>query len=330
MDFGNVLKRAWEIIWKFKVLWIFGILASCGQASGTSGGNSGVRYSGEGSNISPQIEQWFASLSPGLVALLIVVAIIIVLILVVIAILLGTVGRVGLIRGTMKADQGAQRLTFGELWKEGLVYFWRVFGLNLLIFVLLAGAIVVLSIIGIVLTVGTLGIFAICMLPLICLIIPVMWAIYVIIEQANIALVVENLSITEAIKRGWQVVLDNIGSMIVMSLILIIGISLIGGAVIGLPLLAVAAPAISGVAVGTAVSIRNGLVATGVLFLIYLPFLLLLSGILRAYTSSAWTLTFLRLTHKPVPTMPPTPIIPASPEIPQSPAPPEAPLPPSA
>jgi hypothetical protein len=29
-NFGEVLTRAWQIIWKHKVLWVFGILASCG------------------------------------------------------------------------------------------------------------------------------------------------------------------------------------------------------------------------------------------------------------------------------------------------------------
>jgi hypothetical protein len=299
MDFGYVLKRAWEIIWKFKVLWIFGILASCGQASGSSGGNSGYRFSSQNGNVTSPIEQFFARLDPTIIALLIAIAIIVVLALIVIAILLGTVGRIGLIRGTMKAEQGAERLTFGELWHDGLTYFWRVFGLNLLIGVFIFLAIVILTIFGVVLTIGTLGIFALCLLPLICLIVPVFWAVYVIVEQANIALVVENLGITKAIERGWQVVLDNIGSMIVMSLILILGVSLIGGAIIGLPLLAVAAPAIAGVAIGTSNAIWNGLIVSGIFFIVYLPFLLLLSGVLRAYTTSAWTLTYLRLTHKP-------------------------------
>jgi hypothetical protein len=301
MDFGYILKRAWEIIWKFKVLWIFGILASCGQASRSSAGNSGYRFASQETNFSPQIEQFFARLNPGISALLIAIALIIILALIVIAILLATVGRVGLIRGTMKAEQGAERLTFGELWKEGLAYFWRVFGLNLLIGVIIFLAIVILTILGVVLTIGTLGIFILCLVPLTCLFIPVAWAVSVIVEQANVALVVENLDIIDAIKRGWQVVWDNIGNMIVMSLILLLGVSLIGGAIIGLPLLIVVAPAIAGVAAGTTVAIRNGLIFSGLLFIVYLPVLLLLSGILRAYTSSAWTLTYLRLTHKPSP-----------------------------
>jgi hypothetical protein len=143
-----------------------------------------------------------------------------------------------------------------------------------------------------------------------------MWAVSVIVEQANVALVVENLSITEAIKRGWQVVLDNIGNMIVMSLILILGVSLIGGAIIGLPFLIVVAPAAAGWVSGTSEAIRNGLIASGLLFIVYLPVLLLLSGILRAYTSSAWTLTYLRLTHKPSPQQLEVPVAPVNYEAP--------------
>jgi hypothetical protein len=79
MDFGYVLKRAWEIIWKFKVLWIFGILASCGQASGSGGSNSGYRFSSQESNFSPQIERFFNQLNPAIIALLIALGIFIVL-----------------------------------------------------------------------------------------------------------------------------------------------------------------------------------------------------------------------------------------------------------
>jgi hypothetical protein len=159
MDFGYVLKRAWEIIWKFKVLWIFGILASCGQASGSSGSNSGFRFSNQGGNVSPQIESFFARLSPATIALLIALVILAVLVLIIIAILLGTVGRVGLIRGTMKAEQGAERLTFGELWRDGLAYFWRVFGLNLLIGVIILVVVLALFIPVAILTGITFGLF---------------------------------------------------------------------------------------------------------------------------------------------------------------------------
>jgi hypothetical protein len=300
MDFGYVLKRGWEIIWKFKVLWIFGILASCGQASGSSASNSGYRFSYHDTNISPQVEQFFNRLNPAIITILAIIAIVVSIVLVILIVLLGTVGKVGLIRGTVKAEQGAERLTFGELWRDGLTYFWRVFGLNLLIGLVIMFALLALFVLGIILTIGTLGIFLVCLIPLLCLLVPVMWVVSVIIEQANVALVVENLSITEAIKRGWQVAWNYIVTMLVMSLILILGASIIGGVLIGLPLLVVAAPAAVGAATGTTEAIRNGLLVSGLLFIVYLPVLLLLSGILQSYISSAWTLTYLRLTTKPL------------------------------
>jgi hypothetical protein len=299
MDYGYVLKRAWEIIWKFKILWIFGILASCGQASTSGGSNSGYRFSIQDRNLFPQWERFFNQPDPALVALMIGLGILFVLVVIVLAVLFGTIGRVGLIRGTLKAEQGAERLTFGELWREGLKYFWRVFGLNLLVGAVIFLAILVLFVPGIILTGITFGLFLLCCIPLMCLFVPLMWAVSVVIEQANIALVVENVGIFEAIKHGWRVVRDNLGSMIVMSLVLILGVGFIGGLIIGLPLLIVSAPALAGMISGTTDALRNGLIVSGVLFLIYLPFLLLLSGIVRSYTSSAWTLTYLRLTAQP-------------------------------
>jgi hypothetical protein len=299
MDYGYVLKRAWEIIWKFKVLWIFGILASCGQAASSGSSNSSYRFSSQDSNLFPQIDRFFAQPDPAIIALMIGFGIFFVLALIVVFILLGTIGRVGLIRGTMKAEQGADRLTFGELWRDGLKYFWRVFGLNLLVGVVIFLVILALFVPGVILTGITFGLFLICCIPLMCLIVPAIWAVAVVIEQANIALVVENLGIVNALKRGWGVVRNNFGSMIVMSLILFLGVGLIGSLVIGLPFIIISAPAFIGAFSGTTAALRNGMLISGLLFLVYLPVLLLLSGVLRSYTSSAWTLTYLRLTTSP-------------------------------
>ena len=299
MDYGYVLKRAWEIIWKFKVLWIFGILASCGQATGSSWSNSGYRFSSQKTELFPRIERFFTQPDPAIIALMVGLGIFFFLVLIVIFILLGTIGRVGMIRGAMKAEQGAERLTFGELWRDGLKYFWRVFGLNLLVGVIIFITILALFIPGVILTGLTFGLLLLCCIPLMCLFIPAMWAVAVVIEQANIALVVENLGIIDAIKHGWQVVRNNIGNMVVMSLILILGVGLLGSIVIGLPFIIISAPAFIGAFSGTADALRNGMLISGLLFLVYLPVLLLLSGVLRSYTSSAWTLTYLRLTAQP-------------------------------
>ena len=40
MDYGRVLTRAWEITWRWKILWILGFLAALGSGSGGGGSSS--------------------------------------------------------------------------------------------------------------------------------------------------------------------------------------------------------------------------------------------------------------------------------------------------
>ncbi len=37
MNHANVLKRAWEILWRYRALWIFGVIVALTATSGTSG-----------------------------------------------------------------------------------------------------------------------------------------------------------------------------------------------------------------------------------------------------------------------------------------------------
>lgn len=307
MDFGEVLSKAWRIIWKHKILWIFGILAGCGQAASSGGGNLGAQASNQNAMLPWRIQQFVSRVETWQWALIIAAILLFVLILIVIVVILGTVGWVGLIRGTQLAEQGAERLEFGQLFREGLKYFWRVFGLNLL--VVLAAIVVISALVlpGILLTVVTFGIFGVCMIPLICLLVPVAWAAAIWIEQSIVALVVEDIGIFAALKRAWGVCKSHLGEYLVMGLILVLGIGLLGGIVIGAPMALIVAPAFIGMALGTQTALRAGMIVAVLFFVAYLPILLVLSGILRAYISSAWTLTYLRLRGEPLAALPAEP-----------------------
>ena len=52
MDYGEILKKSWNITWKFKVLWLFGFLASCGKGGGGGGGGA-VEVEMEGHQTGP-------------------------------------------------------------------------------------------------------------------------------------------------------------------------------------------------------------------------------------------------------------------------------------
>jgi membrane-anchored glycerophosphoryl diester phosphodiesterase (GDPDase) len=303
-NFGEVLARAWQIVWRNKVLWVFGIFAACSRGGGGGPGGGGGGRTTPGENPLPQLEQYMNQLArwiednPWIIA----VMILLVLVFVVISIFFGTIGRIGLIRGTYQADTGAEHLTFGELFSNSTPYFWRVLGLSLLIFVITLIIFIPLALLGVAFTALTAGIGVLCLVPLICLLIPLGWALSVVIEQANAAIVVDDLGIGDGIRKGWEVVRNNIGTMILLALILFIG-SAVVGFIIAIPVAAATIPLLFGL------SAQNNTVGVALwpallCCAVYFPVLLVLNGIITAYMQSVWTLAYLRLT-RPAATTPP-------------------------
>ena len=293
-NFGEVLTRAWQNIWKHKVLWIFGILASCARGGGGGsggGGNSGYQTgSGDAPFSGGQIEQAMNQAGQYLEQhLWIILAIgIAIILLSFVFYALGMMGRVGLIKGTYKAENGAERLSFGEIWAESMPYFWRIFGLNFLIGLAFFIILVPLIVLGVV----TAGIGFVCLLPIICLLIPIGWILSIVIEQAQAAIVLEDLSMLDGFKRGWEIVKTNAMPTIVMSLILGIGSAIIG-VVIALPIIIAVALFIIGV--GVLQESLTPVYITLACCAMYLPVLIFFNGVLTAYIQSVWALTYMRL-----------------------------------
>ena len=296
-NFGEVLTRAWNITWKYKILWIFGILASCSRGSGGSSGSGGSRIWVEDTNsYSPfntgELERIFGAFGDWLTAnwWAIVLIILGVLLLVAISVFLGTIGRIGLIRGTLQAEEGAEKLSFGELFRGSMPYFWRVFGLTFLIGLISWLLILPFFLFGVL----TAGIGFLCILPLICLLIPVSIALYLIIELANVAIVKENAGLLDGFRRGWALLRENVGPVILMGLILLI-ISFVVGVVFVLPILAIFLPTGLAFAAGEGQSLTP-LIIGGLCFTLLLPLMILAGGILNTFMGASWTLTYLRLT----------------------------------
>jgi hypothetical protein len=146
MNIGEVLSRAWEIIWKNKVLWIFGLFA--GLAGG--GGGNNYRFNIEQRNMPIDIPSWAVAL-----------LVLLVLVLVVVFVIIGALGRAGLVRGAWRADGGDTNLAFSGLFRESQSYFWRVLLLGILI-VAISLALILSLIIPSVLT---CGLILICLVP---------------------------------------------------------------------------------------------------------------------------------------------------------------------
>jgi hypothetical protein len=320
VDFGEVLGRAWKITWKFKVLWIFGILAGCGTGSGSNFNSSSSSYQTNGNtnpNLPPGfaggINQFVRSLTNPTVSALIVGFICLICLIFLVSIFLSQIGRIGLIKGTAEADEGAEKISFRALWKSSLQYFWRFFWLSILVGLPFFIIILILAV-GFLLAfvpaiqgansgaavAGMLGI-----LSLVCLVgcVFFLFAIVVgfVVRQAENAIVLENQTILGSLQRGWEVFKKNIGPILIIWLITV-GISLAGRLVISLPILVILIPVfLAFFSTGSSGTISYvPLIIAGLIFLGYLPIAIVAGGILMTYVESVWTLTFLRLT-KPQP-----------------------------
>ncbi len=303
-NFGEVLSRAWQIVWKHKVLWIFGILAGCGRG----GSNFNLRGSSSGGNgptpnLPPQLQQFFQTIAENLTTF-IVIAIALTCIIWIVLIFLGTIGRIGLIRGTAQVDGGVEHLVFGQLFSESMPYFWRMFGLSLLvalpIIIVVVVAVVAVAVLAVSAsggsnsaTAGLLGAVPL-LIGCFCLLIPVMFVIGMIARQAENAIVLEDARVLPSISRGWEVFRNNLGPILLMAIILIV-IGLVAGFIIAIPIFVVVIPAAFTFIAGQGENF-SPLIFMLVCLCLYAPVSWLLNGIVISYTESAWTLTYMRLT----------------------------------
>ncbi len=311
MDFGAILSKTWNITWRFKALWILGILGGC-SASGRGRGGGRVSSSFRGYEFdSPEfhgleIEEWpwledlLQNFTEGVMVALVLGIFFIVLSLALLFLALGVIGQGGLIAGFGRADEGSE-VSLGEAFNLGLQHFWRLLGIRLVFWlaglIIGGGLFIGLVVFGIL----TMGVGLICLIPLICLLIPVGLAIglaidaYVILTM--VAAVEEEAGVFDSFKLSWDTARENLGSLIVMALILIVG-SWILSIFFALPFIAVAFPALLGFLAGADETIISGLVISGMCLLLLIPVVVLLNGILTTFTTGAWTLTYRRVTGK--------------------------------
>lgn len=309
MDYGKVLSKAWKTIWKHKILWLFGILAGCSASGGGGGGGGRASSNISGSSgsfqdgpsfMGPQaqyrFEQFFRSLSevqPWVWVMIGVGILVLVFVLSILALMVGTLGTTGVIKGAAMADRASEEdkpISFGAIFKGIKPYYWKVLLLTVGINVvgLIVGLILALPIILFTVCTCFLGLF---------LLIPVGWFINAMVTFTTIGIIEEDLGIFEAIGRAWQLIIKNLGDVAVMFLILGVGQFVIG-LVIAVPIFVSFLPVVINIISSGAQVFRTGMIISLVMFLIALPLVIFLSGALRAYVLTSWTLTYRRMAEK--------------------------------
>ena len=123
MDFGRIIGRAWQITWKFKILWLFGFLAALYFNSPSS---SSYRYDTLPPKLAGQVEQFifgpfFAPVIAGVLVAFFLIGIVFAI--------LKVIGRTGLVDQINAAEQGI-RPTGRAGWAAFRRYGWRMFWIS--------------------------------------------------------------------------------------------------------------------------------------------------------------------------------------------------------
>ena len=312
MDFGEILSKAWKVIWKHKILWLFGVLAGCSitggyHGSGGGGGSSAASSGGSGfvgpqngyyngpSIVAPSTQRafedffrWVSDINAWVWVAIAVGVLVLVVLISIAAVLLGNLGLTGVIKGAGMADGAAEDekpISFGAIFKAIKPYYWKV--LLLTIGFNLAGLIV-----GVILAVPIV-LFTVCTCFLgLFLLIPIGWFVNTLVYFSAIAIIEEDRKIFDAIGRGWELMIKNLGRVAVMFLILGI-LQIVFGLLIFVPMILIPIPLLVNLLVtGFAQVPTVGLVLSGILMLVIVPIMIFLGGVLRAFILTSWTLTY--------------------------------------
>ncbi len=333
MDHIKVLKRAWHIVWNYRVLWVFGVILALTTAGGGYGGNGG----GGGGNGGNNGGDWFPfenfqwpELTHQTTIVLIVAGVVLLVTLVLLSLAAAVaryVAETALMQMVDRYEETGEKLGVRQGFRLGWSRTaWRLFLIGLLVSLPAVAAFILLltlalaplllwltkiTVIGVLGTVATIGMLflsvflAIVVGVLLSLLIKFFWR----------ACALENLGVTEAIRRGFAVAADHWQDVLVMWLIMMgVGIAwaillvvlllflfpvillliVVGGVLGGIPALIVWAVA-QFFANGALPWILAALVGIPIFVMVLaLPFLFL-NGLMKVFESSAWTLTYREL-----------------------------------
>jgi hypothetical protein len=238
MDFGNLLSRAWRIVWGNKFMLVLGFLAALG--SGNPGNsNSNFSFGRQDLDLGPgmadEITTFFARFGPlilGLICFLFFIAVVLWL--------LRLTAQGALISSAARIDAG-ETVTFGDAFSAGIRKLGRMMGINILLygpftllgllmgafFLSIAGTAVMNEIVGgsaanFEAIMGSLGILGACIACLLCLMVPLLIVVSAIYPFAQRGAVLQDMGVTASIGHGWAVLKANLADIILLALLFIV------------------------------------------------------------------------------------------------------------
>jgi hypothetical protein len=335
MDHIRILRRAFEITRSYKVLWIFGLfLALTASRASPQSQYSLDRSDLDRFNLPNEIPGWRGwedfpnwQFTPQLGGTLIAIVIALTCLALILSVLFAILRYVSLtasIRMVNDYEETGEQISFRSGWRLGwdraalrlflvdLLFGLAGFTLFILLMAMAAAPLLLWAtrneVMGILGTVSTVGLFVLVILVLIV----IAAALSLLSRFFHRAIVLENLGVFDAIRRGWVVFRSRIGDAIIMGLILfglglLFAIALIpvalllvvlGAVVGGLPALAIALAVQQFTQTIAPVIVTAVVVGLPIFLLVIGVPMLFLNGLFEIFTSSTWTLTYREITAR--------------------------------
>ena len=275
MDYGGMVRKALEIMWKFKYLWIFGFFLEFGSGGGTWFGNLPEKFRVD-------MGDCFGGVLLGALLLLIGVG----LLLFIVFLIMYLISQGGMVHCVWRIQLGeSPKLRDG--WDAGIKHFWRILGISILVIIFALGAALVTlgPFIAAIFTHKALGLLSgVVLFPIFFVLIV---AIILIGLYATRSCVIEGKGVFDSIAGGWETLKDNLGSSLVVTLISIGSTMayMIGFVGVGLLL---AAPFVTIAAFNLLMGIFLGVIVG----LIYIG---IASAMWGTYIDSLWTLAYMEM-----------------------------------
>jgi len=356
MDPIKILKRAWHILWSYRALWVFGlILALAGAGSSGNGSNNGVQYETDSQSVQQplpenmreafkeagqEMEKLFregltaSGISKDELTAVIWIAVVFVVLSLALGIVVAIaryVAETAVIRMVDEYENTGSKMTIRQGFRVGWSRTsWRLFLINLLINLPLFLVVVFLLVLGIVIflsisssneqaaifsIVGSIGILFVVIFAVVIL------SIFLRLLRHFFwrACALENVGVSESLRRGFQMARDNWKNVGIMWLVMI-GLTIVW-AIVSVIAIIVTLPvvALTGV-IGVIVAAIPALLAGGLTSLFlngWLPWIvgivfalplflvvafspwLLLGSWQTVFTSTVWTLVYRELKALP-------------------------------
>jgi hypothetical protein len=328
MDYGQIIKRAAEITWRYKFLWVFGIImALCGQGSGANPRfQMNFRTPFDPTRGLPEFPDYFPEpLGQTPIAVYIVAGLIFLVIFGLISIIVGALGRSALIKSVARVEDG-ERISLGSSWRDALEKAAPVGCLQLL----LAMPLLVLwaSLAVVVFTTfwpffsqlftyrpnlesqapppffedffAFFPIFFATICGTICIYFIIQMIVGLFRTFGSRAIVLENQNVVDSFSRSWALFSKNIGATLILAVLIFI-IAMVVGFIVAIPAAVIMFPIM--MSVMPAMFSESGpsmgnyflLGCAGIVVVIIFAFI---KGVLQVYIESLWTLAYREFSHE--------------------------------